>query len=74
MLYSTTFSYITSKSLSFCLFRLLATTLDVAYVIVELVNFLVIAKRDAKSVIIRGREWKALLRASQFLLERGALQ
>ena len=66
--------YRPSKSLSFCLFRLSITALIIAYVVVELVDFLVIAKRDAKSVTIRGQEWKALPRASQFLPERGALQ
>lgn len=52
--YFTIRSYIIGDLLQFCLFRMFGTIVVVVYVVVEVIDFLVVTKRDAKSVTIRG--------------------
>lgn len=48
-----------NEALSFYVFRIFTAALAVVYVVVEVINFLVVATRDAKSVTIPDETGKA---------------
>lgn len=54
-----TITYITSNSIQLCLFRISKRVIVIVYVIVEVIDFVVATKRDAKSVTIPDETGKA---------------
>ena len=54
-----TITYITSNFIQLCLFRISKRVIVIVYVIVELIDFVVATKRDAKSVTIPDETGKA---------------
>ena len=51
--------YIKSNSIQLCLFRISKRVIVIVYVIVEVIDFVVATKRDAKSVTIPNETGKA---------------